>query len=92
MVVDLSRTDPAGWSSDSRRPAASAPVIWETHVKDFSWDASSGVRPSWRGKYLAFTEQDTMLQNGSPTCLAHLKRLGITHVQLQPIADYVSIP
>ena len=61
-------------------------------MKDFSCSASSGVRPEWRGKYLAFTERDTVSADGSPTCVAYLKRLGVTHVQLQPIADFASIP
>jgi len=94
MIVDLERTNPEGWEND-RAPAAQkcAPVIWETHVRDFSADPSSGVRPAWRGKYLGFTEKETTLDSKGelPTCLTYLKELGITHIQLQPIADYYTV-
>ena len=36
------------------------------------------VRPAWRGKYMAFTQQGTTLHGDGihPTCLNYLKRLG----------------
>lgn len=92
MVVDLSRTDPPGWLNDARPAAVAAPVVWEAHVKDFSIDPSSGVKQEWRGKYLAFTQRDTVSPEGQPTCVSYLKRLGVTHVQLQPMADFASTP
>ena len=94
MVVDLAATDPDGWDTDRNPYTGSvSPVIWETHVKDFSFDEHCGVREAWRGKYLAFTEENTTLDGDgvTPTCLAYLKTLGVTHVQLQPIADYESV-
>ena len=94
MVVDLRRTDPEDWANDRRiTPKKGTPVVWETHVSDFSLDASSGVRPEWRGKYLAFTEKNTHLPSSvrRATCLDYLRDLGITHIQLQPIADYCTV-
>jgi len=94
MVVDLRATDPEGWENDSRiAGSGTVPVIWETHVRDFSIDPSSGVRPEWRGKYLAFTEEDSTVDGDGvhPTCVSYLKKLGVTHVQLQPIADYCTV-
>ena len=35
--------------------------VWEVSVRDFSQDAASGVRPAWRGKFLAFTQAGTTL-------------------------------
>ena len=48
---------------------------------------ASGVRPAWRGKYMAFTQQGTTLHGDGihPTCLNYLKRLGVKYVQLMPI-------
>ncbi len=94
MIVDLDRTAPSGWERDVRPcipPAQRA--VWEVSVRDFSQDAASGVRPAWRGKYMAFTQQGTTLHgNGThPTCLNYLKRLGVKYVQLMPIFDFGSV-
>ena len=35
--------------------------VWEVSVRDFSQEAASGVRPAWRGKFLAFTQTGTTL-------------------------------
>ena len=94
MIVDLARTAPSGWERDVRPnipPAQRA--VWEVSVRDFSQDAASGVRPAWRGKYMAFTQQGTTLHGDGihPTCLNYLKRLGVKYVQLMPIFDFGSV-
>ena len=94
MVIDLSRTDPAGWAQDAPPARGPEDIIWEVHVKDFSHDVHSGVPDGLRGKYKALTLTGTTLDNDGihPTCLDYLKRLGITHVQLMPVFDYGSVP
>ena len=94
MIVDLARTAPAGWERDVRPvipPARRS--VWEVSVRDFSQDAASGVRPAWRGKFLAFTQTGTTLHGDGihPTCLNYLKRLGVGYVQLMPIFDFGSV-
>lgn len=94
MVVDLSRTDPEGWGDDVRPQIPTHElVIWETHIGDFSHDPHSGVPVEHRGTYLAFTHPDTSVDgNGEfPTCVAYLKHLGVTAVQLLPFYDYGSV-
>ena len=59
MVIDLRRTDPEGWAQDHAPARGPEDIIYETHVKDFSWDPASGVPAEYRGKYLAFTLTDT---------------------------------
>lgn len=88
MIVDLARTAPSGWERDVRPvipPEQRA--VWEVSVRDFSQDAASGVRPAWRGKFMAFTQQGTTLHGDGihPTCLNYLRRLGVKYVQLMPI-------
>ncbi len=96
MVVDLNKTNPENWSDD-KRPEIDIEdaVIYETHVKDFSYDKNSGISDEIRGKYLAFTVKDSSYkaENGDefPTCLNYLKKLGVTYVHLLPIADSGSI-
>lgn len=93
MVADLSATNPPGWEED-RRIVLEQPtdaIIWEVHVKDFSWDPLSGMK--YKGKYLAFTEENTHVE-GRPelkTGLAYLRELGITHVHLLPVFDYLTV-
>ena len=93
MVLDLRGADPDGWTQDRAPALPPETVIWEMHVKDFSWDPASGVPEPYRGKYKALCLEDTTLNGDGehPTCLAYLRRLGVTHVQLMPVFDYGSV-
>ena len=95
MVVDLDDTDPDGWENDTHvfRDKVTDSTVWELHVKDFSYDASSGVSEANRGKYLAFTENGTTLngEGNISTCIDYLKELGVNTVQLNPVYDYASV-
>jgi pullulanase len=67
--------------------AATDPVIYELHVRDFSASDAS-VRPAWRGKYLAFTEADSLGRR-------HLRAMaaaGLTDVHLLPVFDLATVP
>ena len=94
MVIDLRRTDPAGWAEDAPPARGPEDIIWEVHVKDFSHDARSGVPAALRGKFKALTLTGTTLDGDGvhPTCLDYLKRLGVNYVQLMPVFDYGSVP
>lgn len=93
MVVDLSATDPEGWQQDKAPARQPEDIIYEVHVREFSWAESGGFPQDWRGKYKAFCCGDTTLfgQGGQPTGLAYLRQLGVTHVQLMPVYDYGSV-
>lgn len=94
MVIDLAGTNPKGFDKDTlwyqKNPNT---VITELHIKDFSYDEHSGVSKEHRGKYLAFTETNTTLDNEGKfkTGVAYLKDLGVTHVHLLPTYDYGSV-
>jgi pullulanase len=92
VVVDLSQTNPVGWNNSkpkfSGNPTDAS--IYELHVRDLSIDPSSGVPTAHQGKYLAFTDVKTSYK-GLPTGIAHIKSLGVTHVELQPIFDFQSV-
>ena len=86
LVVDLRCTDPEGFSQDRAPLPETEQIIYELHVKDFSYDKDSGIPEKYRGKFMAFTVEKT---NGEyPTCVEYLKNLGITHVHLLPIFDF----
>ncbi len=90
-VVDLSDTDPVGWSED-KAPALNSfadIIIYEVHHRDFSISENSGIKN--KGKFLAMTEQGTATPYGASTGIEHLKELGVTHVHLLPSFDYASV-
>ena len=89
MVVDLERTDPEGFKQDASPEAREETIIYELHVKDFSYDPDSGIPKQFRGKYKAFTfpgkeEEPEQAAVG----IAYLKQLGVTHVHLLPVFDF----
>lgn len=93
MAVDLKETNPKGWEEDRSPQKQEETVIYELHVKEFSWDEAGGFSKENRGKYLAFTEEHTTLNKDGVhlTGLDYLKKLGITHVQIMPAYDYGSV-
>lgn len=91
MVVDLSLTDPPRFrDSDYVRNIKkyNEAVIWEVSVRDFSYALTSSKYP---GKYLAFTEEGLVNEEGLPVGLDYLKWLGITHVHLLPVLDFFDL-
>jgi len=88
--LDSPHLKPEGWdthAAPARVSNRTDAVIYELHVRDFSIGDAS-VRPAYRGKYLAFSEQDsTGMQH-----LRSLSRAGITDVHLLPVFDFGSVP
>lgn len=91
MVIDLGSTDPEGWDSDREWCQKNTnTVIYELHVKDFSYHQQSGIPREFRGKYMAFTQSGTKTDR-KETGLSYLKKLGISHVHLLPVFDFASV-
>ncbi len=93
MVVDLARTEPEGWDADRAPEQPAESVIYELHVKEFSWDENGGFPEAYRGTYLAFLCEDTTLAGDGEhvTGCAYLRELGVTHLQLMPVYDFGSV-
>ena len=96
MIIDLDSTDPEGWDDDvspNQGMSYTDAVIYELHVRDFSIDDSSGVSDVNQGKFLAFTEDGTTLNDAGEvaTGIDYLTDLGVTHLHLLPVYDYASI-
>ena len=93
MVLDLRRTDPEGWGVDRAPAHTPEQVIYELHIKDFSWDKAGGFPVEDRGRYSALPRTGTTLNADGlhPTGVDYLKRLGVTHIQILPMYDYGSV-
>ena len=82
VILDLKETNPEGWAQD-KRPEVKSPadlVIYEMHHRDFSIDASSGLKN--KGKFLALTEEKA---------INHLKELGVNAIHILPSYDFGSV-
>ncbi len=91
MICNFQQTNPANWENDSRvlPNQYTDMVLYELHVRDFSIDNFSGIEN--KGKFLAFTEENTRSPEGLKTGLDHLIEMGITHVHLLPIYDFFTV-
>ena len=91
MVVNLTETNPKDWDSDKGPVVKSATdiVLYESHIRDFSINANSGI--THKGKFLGVVETGTKSAEGLTTGLDHLKELGITHIHLLPAFDFNSV-
>lgn len=96
MIVDLSTTNPDSWYDNEFTPVEynNDAVIYELSIRDFTSSDTSGISSENRGKYLAFTESDTKVNNSNtdlPSCVSYLKDLGVNYVEINPFYDFASI-
>ncbi|MEI6385571.1 MAG: amylo-alpha-1,6-glucosidase [Spirochaetota bacterium] len=103
MVVDFDHVEPPGWHR-FKAPALASPndaVIWEAHIRDLSsgpcWGGPEALRGSYAGAALSGTcSSEGVADEGSeapgmPTGMDHVVSLGITHIQILPVSDFVSV-
>lgn len=99
MIVNFKKINNSleGWNEDTRfnyGENGTDASIYEIHVRDMTINPNSGVKEENRGKFLGLAEENTKYEENGitvSTSLAHLKELGITHVQIQPFYDYSSV-
>lgn len=92
LLVHLEDTNPPGFDP-SWQPKPDAyvdAVVYEMNVRDFTIAANSGVRR--RGLFLGLTETGSTLPDDPAvkTGIDHLTELGVTHVQLMPVQDFLN--
>ena len=94
MAVDLRKTDPVMWESDKAPEKEAEQIIYELHVKEFSWDASGGFPVEVRGKYPAFCCKRYFFvwrwKTSDRTFLSEKSRGQIMY-ELMPVYDYGSV-
>ncbi|EXF26665.1 pullulanase [Finegoldia magna ALB8] len=85
-VVDLNSTNPDGFIHEEYEIAnKNEAIIYELSIKDYSSDISSKIRDDYRGKFLGLIEESDV------SGINHLKDLGITHVHLMPVFDFLGV-
>lgn len=90
-IVRPADMNPPDWEHD-RSPPFVHPVdaiVYEIHVRDATMHPTSGVHH--KGRYVGLTEESTATAEGFLTGLDYIASLGITHVQLLPLHDFMSI-
>lgn len=103
ILMDPSTIQPeGGWFAEGNRSNLSSTgydagfedrtdaIIYEIHVRDFTWDENSGVPEDKRGKFMGMVEEGTKTDKGSSTGIDHLIDLGITHVHIMPFYDFTT--
>lgn len=85
-VVDIDKIN-SGHKSVSVLDKLEDTIIYELSVKDFTANKNSMV--SNRGKFLGLSEKKSTYKSIS-TGLNHLKELGVSHIQLLPVYDFIS--
>ncbi len=87
-IINMDETNPENWAKDFSPELKNYTdaIIYETSIRDISSHVLSGVIN--KGKFLAFTENNTKSNKNLSTCLSHIKDLGITHIQLMPFFDF----
>lgn len=88
-VINLDDTNPEGFK-ESKHPdiKENEAIICELSVKNYTADESSGVYN--RGKFLGLAEAGTRFKDVK-TGLDNIEELGVTHVQVLPIYDFISV-
>lgn len=91
QVVDLddSSTQPENWHIHQVPTVKNVEdnIFYETHIRDFSANDSALSSDSFRGKYKAFSEQNSY----GIKHLKSLKRAGLNNIHLLPTYDLASI-
>ena len=89
VVVDMKETDPSGFR-DEKLPQnlEEDAIIYEMSVKNYTADRSSGIKN--KGKFLGLTEEGSSFE-GVSTGIDNVKELGVSHVQLLPLYDFISV-
>lgn len=63
-------------------------VIYELSVRDFTSSIHSDIEN--KGKFLGLCEEHKVTENHNPIGIDYLKYLGVTHIQVLPVSDFLT--
>lgn len=87
QVIDWKREITTPVSNLISNQKTKAIVVYELHVRD----ATIYTKAKHKGKFLGLTETGLTNSYNQSIGLDHIKKLGVTHVQLLPMFDYNSV-
>jgi pullulanase len=89
LILEPGRFDPPGFRTTPLPPPVDygRTVIYELSIRDYTSHPTSGV--AHPGMYLGLTESGTTC-DGLSTGIDHLSEMGVTHVQLMPVQDFIT--
>lgn len=64
-------------------------IIYEANVRDMTIDEHTDINN--KGKFLGMIEKGRKTSGGHPAGFDHIISLGITHLQLMPVLDFVTV-
>jgi pullulanase len=92
ITMDPSQvTLPAGWTPTPTFVNRVDSIVYETDVREFTNDPSSGIPTADRGYFEGMTDSGGTVNGaaGAPsTGIDHLVDMGVTHIQIMPFFDY----
>ena len=88
-VIDLSLFKESKKTNIKELKSVSEAIIYELSVRDFSMDGTLGN--DVKGLFNAFLKHGIKTEKGNPVGIDYIKELGVTHVQLMPIFDFVTV-
>lgn len=70
-------------------PSSVDAILYEMHIRDMTMHPNSGVKR--KGMYKGLMEENTKGKHGTLTALAHVKDLGVTHVEILPLHHFAGV-
>ncbi len=91
VVLDMSRFNgiPSNEEGLSRLNSYIDAIIYEGNVRDLTIDPHTNIEN--KGTFKALYQEGCLTKGGHPAGFDYIKSLGITHLQLLPIADFKTV-
>lgn len=94
-IIDFKDTNPINWNRDTIgiHSKLDEAVIYALHTRGFTIGLNSLDQDSLKGKYGGISADNSIEQFDKrvPVGFSHLKLLGITHVRLMPVMDFIHV-
>lgn len=93
VILDWKITNPEGWEGDTSPSLLSSTdiLMYQLHIGNFTKSKTSNIEASKAGKFLGVIEPNLVLADSLTTVgLDHLKELGVTHIRLMPVFDFIN--